>query len=232
MTRLLMASLIATLLMTSVACTSPMDTKITKENYSEVVEKIRKNSTEEEWKKVAAVMMLAKLGGITGKSEAELMEGKSFNEIIKNIKEGEEKESKAAKEREEKELKAAKDEADHAAKLTAMFEEVNWTKGVASDEYGIRKVVRLTLKLKNKTEKDLEAFEGRITVYDKLQNKLGAWNIKHTDKMKAGKADSMVYEFPTMDFRNNVKEIYNTKGSDLKFKFEATKVLLADGSTL
>lgn len=198
-----------------------MDKKITKENYSQIVEEVRKKASEEDWKKVEAIQMMARMGSLAGKSEMDILEGKSFNEIINNIKKNN-----------EAELKAAKEESDHAEKLTQNFEVVSWTKGTHSDEYGISKKVSISLELKNKMNRDVDAFEGHIFVYDKLQNQLGKFRIKETDVLKANSARKLSYEVSTVNFQNRVQEIYDTKGADLRFKFEATKVLLKDGTTL
>ncbi|WP_413612428.1 hypothetical protein [Bdellovibrio sp. HCB-110] len=209
------------ILFVSLGCTKPMDKKITKDNYNELLEDIRKNASEEDWKKVQAITMMAKMGSLAGKTEMELLEGKSFNQIIDNIKK-----------KNEADLKAAKDEEDKAEQLAQLFEVIEWRKSNKTDAYGITQSVILSLKLKNKMDKEMDAFEGSILVYDKLQNKLGEFLIKDTELLAAGAERKLSFNFSTIDFKNNVKEIYATNGKDLRFRFKPTRVLLKDGTTL
>lgn len=216
----LMMTMISLSLIT-VGCTKAMDKKITKENYDSLLEEIRKNASEDDWKKVQGIVMLAKMGRIAGKSEMDILEGKSFNEIIENFKK-----------KNEEELKAAKDEEDKSQQLAQLFEVIEWSKATKTDRYEISRSVILSLKLKNKMDKSMDAFEGSILVYDKLKNKLGEFHIKETQTLAAGAERKLSYDIPTIDFQNNVKEIYATNGSDLRFQFKPSKVLLKDGTTM
>lgn len=65
-------------------CTDPMDTKITRENYYSVMEKIRKTTSEKEWQQVQTIQMVARA---SKEGEVKFLEGNSFREIVDKLNE-------------------------------------------------------------------------------------------------------------------------------------------------
>lgn len=66
--------------------TNPMNTKVTRKNYDNVIERIRKNSSKDDYQKVQAVIAMAELASLgDNKDKINYLEGKSFNQMIKRI---------------------------------------------------------------------------------------------------------------------------------------------------
>ena len=203
---------------------NPMDTKITKENYEKVVEKIRKKASKEDYEKTEAIISLSKIASMGGDHIA-LIEGKSFNEIIINMQEAQERE-------EERRLQKARREAKKAEILGKYLESINWEKSTYTGKYGFNKSVVIKVLIKNKTNKNIDAFEGVINIFDKLKNQLASLGVKSTSSLKKNSQENVGWKFSTIDYENKMEEIYNTKAEDLYFEFKPTKVLLEDGKII
>lgn len=66
--------------------TNPMNTKVTRKNYDNVIERIRKNSSKDDYQKVQAVIAMAELASLgDNEDKIDYLEGKSFNQMIKKI---------------------------------------------------------------------------------------------------------------------------------------------------
>lgn len=77
--------------------TNPMNTKVTRKNYDNVIERIRKNSSKDDYQKVQAVIAMAELASLgDNKDKIDYLEGKSFNQMIKKIQKNLEEENKEA----------------------------------------------------------------------------------------------------------------------------------------
>ena len=74
------------------SCSNPMNKKLTKENYKEVLEEVRKGGRREEFEQVQSLMVVLKMQEVfTKQSVGETLEGRTFSEIIENIKDNAEK---------------------------------------------------------------------------------------------------------------------------------------------
>lgn len=216
-------------------CSNPMDEKITRTNYHQLIEKIKTKSSEDDRKKVAALVSLYKMGSIfSGQDEISLLEGKSFNEHIalfnermqKEAAEAKEQEIKEAKEKEEKD-KALAEENKRVEELTKKFEFSNYKKSTWESEYGIKRYLEIKLDVKNISEADIDAFEGWMTVYDKLDNKLARFYLKSTKLLRKGSVGKIETsrELNLFDSDDRVFEVKNTDLKDLKVKFSIEKVV-------
>ena len=77
--------------------TNPMNTKVTRKNYDNVIERIRKNSSKDDYQKVQAVIAMAELASLgDNEDKIDYLEGKSFNQMIKKIQKNLEEENKEA----------------------------------------------------------------------------------------------------------------------------------------
>ena len=77
-----------------------MNTKVTRKNYDNVIERIRKNSSKDDYQKVQAVIAMAELASLgDNEDKIDYLEGKSFNQMIKKIQKNleEEKGSRTTK---------------------------------------------------------------------------------------------------------------------------------------
>lgn len=159
-----------------------MNTKITRKNYDNVIEKIRKHSSKENYEKVQAVTAMAEMASWgEDKDKIDIIEGKSFNQMIKTIQKNIEQEEKEAEE--QKAISAKKQKIrDEYLKFD------NYTWEVKTVNYQNRLVI--TVEIENLKNVDIEAFEGVINISDKLDNNLGDFKIKNTKVIpKKAKAD-------------------------------------------
>ena len=77
--------------------TNPMNIKVTRKNYDNVIERIRKNSSKDDYQKVQAVIAMAELVSLgDNEDKIDYLEGKSFNQMIKKIQKNLEEENKEA----------------------------------------------------------------------------------------------------------------------------------------
>ena len=77
--------------------TNPMNIKVTRKNYDNVIERIRKNSSKDDYQKVQAVIAMAELVSLgDNEDKIDYLEGKSFNQMIKKIQKNLEEENTEA----------------------------------------------------------------------------------------------------------------------------------------
>lgn len=197
--------------------TNPMNTKITRKNYENVVETIRKNSTKESYEKVQAVIAMAEMASWgEDKDKIDIIEGKSFNQMIKTIQKNIEQENKEAEEQ-----KAISAEKQKIREKYLKFDNYTWE--VKTVNYQSRLII--TVEIENLKNVDIEAFEGIINISDKLDNTLGDFEIKNTKVIpKKAKADVNM-TFYDDEYYTEIKTISRQNG-DLYFSFTPTKLIV------
>jgi len=207
--------LVAILTLIITGCTNPMNTKITKENYDEVVKSVRAKSSSEEVKKMEAVLFMAKIGTLSGKTE-------SFNEIIKNLN------AKKDKQQEQQKRNVAQ-----SAKLTDFFKISGWKKESIQGRFEFDRKIRISFVITSKLDKEVGALEGAIFIFDKLDNELANIPIKMTSQnIKPADIVDLSSDFSIMDFGKNGDEVFNAQTQNLRFLFLVNRVRLADGTDL
>ena len=214
------------------SCNSTLDEKITKENLPDLLESIRKNENKEVYDQVQGIVKIAAFAKLGGKEPIDLLKGKSFNEHIKHFK-NKAKQAEAKKKADNlKKLQFAKEEEKRSEERSRYLEVITWSKKQVTDRYNINKKVQIGAKFKNKTSEDIDAFEGVIYIYDKLDNKLAELPVKNTSILKGNKENGLLWEFSTISYTNKMKEVFSSKATTLKFRFDITKLLLKNGKTL
>ena len=209
-----------------VSSSNPMNKALTKENYKAVVDEIRKESSAEDFQKVQGIMLMMTFAGVLSEDKKfnEVVKGKSFNDLIDHVKNRD-------KEREE-EAKAAEKKASQGVGEREKYLEIShWNKTTQTDAYSINKKVVIEVTARNKKSEAIDAFQGKVYIYDKLDNKLADLSVKATKGLAGKSKDKVVWIFSTIDFQNNMKEVYRSPASHLKFKFKSTKILLKNGKS-
>ena len=202
--------------------TNPMNTKVTRKNYDNVIERIRKNSSKDDYQKVQAVIAMAELASLgDNEDKIDYLEGKSFNQMIKRIQKNLEEENKEAEQ--QKIISAEKQKIrDEYLKFD------NYTWEVKTSNYQSNLII--TAEIENLKDIDIEAFEGIISISDKLDNNLGDFKIKNTKIIpKKAKAD-IDMTFYEDEYYSEIKVISRQSG-DLYFSFTPTK-LIVDGNEI
>ncbi len=197
--------------------TNPMNTKITRKNYDNVIKKIRKHSSKENYEKVQAVIAMAEMASWgEDKDKIDIIEGKSFNQMIKTIQKNIEQEEKEAEEQ-----KAISAEKQKIRDEYLKFDNYTWE--VKTVNYQNRLII--TVEIENLKNVDIEAFEGVINISDKLDNNLGDFKIKNTKVIsKKAKADVDI-TFYHDEYYTEIKTISRQNG-DLYFSFTPTKLIV------
>lgn len=201
--------------------TNPMNTKITRKNYDNVVEKIRKNSSKENYEKVQAVIAMAEMASWgEDKDKIDIIEGKSFNQMIKTIQKN--------IEQEEKEAEQQKAVAIEKQKIREQYFEVrSWSYDIVNI-HPYEKGVKIYLEAENKKNIDIDAFEGILTVKDKLGNIV--LETKLTCNINFPKKSEEVFNWTLseIDYYSAVKDIsqFNGKDGALTFYFDISKLIV------
>ena len=200
--------------------TNPMNIKVTRKNYDNVIERIRKNSSKDDYQKVQAVIAMAELVSLgDNEDKIDYLEGKSFNQMIKKIQKNLEEENKEAEQ--QKIISAEKQKIrDEYLKFD------NYTWEVKTSNYQSNLII--TAEIENLKDIDIEAFEGIISISDKLDNNLGDFkNTKIIPKKAKADIDITFYED---EYYSEIKDISRQSG-DLYFSFTPTK-LIVDGNEI
>lgn len=197
--------------------TNPMNTKVTRKNYENVIERIRKNSSKDDYEKVQAVIAMAELASLgSNEDKLDYIEGKSFNQMIKKI---------------QKNLQEEKREAEQQKAISAEKQKIrdgylnfdNYTWEVKTLNYQSNLII--TAEIENLKDVDIEAFEGIISISDKLDNILGNFKIKNTKIIpKNAKAD-IDMTFYEDEYYSEIKAISRQNG-DLYFSFTPTRLIV------
>lgn len=216
-----------------VGCSDPMDEKITKSNYPELLAKIKSRGSEDDQKKAVGVIMANEVRGFFAESDSSL-DGKSFNEHVAIFKDRFEKIEAEAKIQNEKE-RLAKEEKDRifneeVTKIheqTAMFEFSKYKKSNWETDHGIKRYVEITIEVKNVSDKEIDAYQGWLKVYDKLDNELANFYIKDTKLLKPKSVRKIASSRELNQFiQDRIEEVDRTPVEDLRFKFFIEKIVL------
>ena len=194
--------------------TNPMNTKVTRKNYDNVIERIRKNSSKDDYQKVQAVIAMAELASLgDNEDKIDYLEGKSFNQMIKKIQKNLEEENKEA---EQQKINSAEKQKIRDGYLK--FDNYTWE--VKTSNYQSNLII--TAEIENLKDIDIEAFEGIISISDKLDK-----NTKIIPKKAKADIDMTFYED---EYYSEIKAISRQSG-DLYFSFTPTK-LIVDGNEI
>lgn len=208
------------------ALTNPMNTKITKSNYYSVLEKVRKKATKDDFEKVQAIITMSELASLGGNENSlDYLEGKSFNQMIKQITKN--------LEEQEKDIVIQKNIAKEKSKIRKKYIEViSWSYDIINIK-PYEKGIKIYLEAKNKKNIDIEAFEGILTVKDKLGNSLLETTLTCNINFPKNSEEVFNWTVSEMDDYNAVKDIsqFDGKGDALTFYFDITK-LIVDGNEI
>lgn len=110
--------------------------------------------------------------------------------------------------------------------LTAKdLRESNYSAGIYDD------AITFALELGNRTGKDVRAFEGTLTFYDLLDNRILGSKLTITNGIKVGAKTTWKGELDYNQFMDSHQRLANEALENLKIEFRASKVLFGDGSS-
>jgi len=104
------------------------------------------------------------------------------------------------------------------------FNEADYMSGSYQDQ------ITMSLKFTNTTDKEIRGVEGVLTFYDIFDNKISATKVSYDKGIPA--SDSKVWESGTdyNQFMDEDIKLKNTELKDLKYKWEVSTIIYADGT--
>ena len=212
------------------SCNNPLNKKYNEDNLEkdarEIFESKKVDSTDMEY--MGMYIVRAKMSG-------EKLDGKTYNDILKNAKElrkKTEKEDAEAKALAEKTAKAEEEKRQTFAKILTValydkgFNKSDFDKGEFEDY--------LTYKIayENKSDKDIRAVKGSLLITDLFDTEIETINIVEDEGIPAGKTVMKVYTTKYNQFEDEDTRLKSKRMEDIKTVWTPEKIIFSDGSTL
>lgn len=208
-----------------IGCQNPMDKAYTKATFQSDLEAINKSESIDtsEAQMMAGYLMLSEF-------QKKNLEGKTYNQILTEAKMF--KKEQEEEERKQKELaeKAKREEEARIKKLqesvrVTIFEK-SFVKGDWEDGF------RFKFAIENLTDKEMRAFNGKITITDLFDKPLKSLNFTYDDPIKANANVKQTLYYDYNQFVNNDGLLKEKDLDDLKITWEPAKIIFKDGTTL
>ncbi|WP_111682823.1 hypothetical protein [Winogradskyella tangerina] len=200
------------------SCSSPLDRKYNEETFENDAKEIKEsgNLSEQDALIMAGWIMKSKLNGGN-------LEGMTYGEILKEAKD-------YKKEQEVLAEKVKLEEEDKRHRLGQALIVAMYDKGY--EEYNYQDYLTYSLAFENKTEKDIRAFKGSISIQDLFDSEIKSINLTIDDPIKAGSTFKGTYTTDYNQFRDEDVRLKNKDIADLKVVWIPQKIIFSDGSTL
>jgi len=212
------------------SCNNPLNKKYNEDNFEkdakEIFESKRVDSTDMVY--MAKYMMRAKMLG-------EKLDGRTYNDILKNAKElrkQNEKEDAEAKALAEKTAKEEKEKRQLFAKVLTValydkgFHKSDFEKG-DFDDYLTYKIA-----FENKSDKDIRAVKGSLLITDLFDTEIKIITIVEDGGIPAGKTVMNVYTTDYNQYNDEDTRLRSKRMEDIKVVWTPEKIIFVDGSTL
>tara|TARA_Y100000588_G_scaffold384159_1_gene474856 strand:+ start:328 stop:978 length:651 start_codon:yes stop_codon:yes gene_type:complete len=212
------AILLTLLIVLTIACSTPLDRKYSEETLETDAKEIKEsgNLSEDEALMMVGWIMRAKLNGTE-------LEGKTYGEILKEAKDYKQEQELLAE-------KAKLEEEEKRQRLGSALTVAMYNKGY--DEHDYQEYLTYSLAFENKTEKDIRAFKGSISIQDLFDTEIKTINLTIDDPIIAGETFKGTYTTDYNQFRDEDVRLKNKDMDDLKVVWTPEKIIFTDGSTL
>ncbi len=200
------------------SCSTPLDKKYSEETFETDAKEIKESGklSEEDAFIMAGWIMRSKLKG-------ENLEGKTYNEIIEEAKDYKKEQELLAE-------KAKLEEEEKRQRLGSALTVAMYDKGF--EKYDYQEYLTYSLAFENKTEKDIRAFKGSISIQDLFDTEIKSINLTIDDPIKAGETFKGTYTTDYNQFRDEDSRLKSKDMDDLKVVWTPEKIIFADGTTL
>ncbi|WP_452603160.1 hypothetical protein [Pontimicrobium sp. MEBiC06410] len=200
------------------SCSTPLDKKYSEETFETDAKEIKESGklSEEDALIMVGWIMRSKLKG-------EHLEGKTYNEIIKEAKD-------YKKEQELLTKKVKLEEEEKRQRLSSALTVAMYDKGF--EKYDYQEYLTYSLAFENKTEKDIRAFKGSISIQDLFDTEIKSINLTIDDPIKAGETFKGTYTSDYNQFRDEDTRLKSKDMDDLKVVWTPEKIIFTDGTTL
>jgi hypothetical protein len=200
------------------SCSGPLDKKYNEETLAEDGKEIKESGklSEDDTKLMAGWIVKAKLKG-------ENLEGKTYADILNEAKDYKKEQSILAE-------KVKKEEEEKRQRLGAALTVAMYDKGYEKQDYD--DYLTYSLAFENKTDKDIRAFKGSITMNDLFDVEIKTISLTIDNPIKAGQTYKGTYTSDYNQFRGEDSRLKNKKMADLKVIWIPEKIIFTDGTTL
>lgn len=210
--------ILITVLALLTACSGPLDKKYSEETLSDDAKDIKEsgNLNDEDAGIMAAWIVRAKLTD-------ENLEGKTYKEILAEAKD-------YKKEQETLAQRAKEEEEEKRQKLGAALTVAMYDKGY--EEYDYQKYLTYSLAFENKSDKEIRAFKGSISIQDLFDSEIKSINLTIDNPIPVGQIFKGTYTTEYNQFMDEDIRLKNKDMENLKVVWTPEKIIFADGSTL
>lgn len=201
-----------------ISCSTPLDKKFNEETLGDDAKEMRESGklTEEDAQIMAAWIVRAKL-------KDENLEGKTYGEIIEEAKDYQSEQEALA-------TKAKLEEDEKRQRLGAALTVAMYDKGFEKHSY--QEYLTYSLAFENKTEKDIRAFKGTISIQDLFDTEIKSISLTIDDPVLAGETYKGTYTTDYNQFMDEDTRLKSKDMDDLKVIWTPEKIRFVDGTTL
>ncbi|MDY2588199.1 hypothetical protein [Winogradskyella aquimaris] len=202
----------------SFSCSTPLDKKYSDETFEADLKEIKEDGklSEDDAMTLAGWIVRAKLKG-------ENLEGKSYNEIIKEAK-------NYKKEQELLTEKAKLEEVEKRQRMGQVLIVALYDKGY--EKYDYKDYLTYSFAFENKSNKDIRAFKGTISIQDLFNSEIKSISLTIDDPINAGSVFKGTYTTDYNQFRDEDVRLRNKDLEDIKVVWTPEKILFADGTSM
>jgi hypothetical protein len=200
------------------ACSSPLNKKYSESSFEADAKEIKESGklSEEDALIMTGWILKAKLTG-------DKIEGKTYSEIIEEAKD-------YKKEQEVLAEKVKLEEEEKRQRLSAALTVAMYNKGFSKYDY--QEYLTYSLAFNNKTDKDIRAFKGSLSIQDLFDSEIKSINLTIDDPIRAGETFKGTYTTDYNQFKDEDSRLKNKDMDDLKIIWTPEKIIFSDGSTL
>lgn len=201
-----------------ISCSGPLDKKYNEETLADDAKEINESGdlSDEDTKIMAGWIVRAKLTD-------EKLEGKSYSEILEEAKDYKKEQEKLAE-------KVKEEEKEKRQRLGSALTVALYDKGYKKYDY--EDYLTYSLAFENKTNKNIRAFKGSISITDLFDTEIKTISLTIDDPIEAHQIFKSTYTSDYNKFRDEDKRLKGKNMSDLKVVWTPEKIIFSDGTTL
>jgi hypothetical protein len=215
MKKILLITLVSFLIL---SCSSPLDKKYNESTFEVDAKEIKESGdlSQDDAQIMVGWIMRSKFKG-------ESLEDKTYNEIIADAKDYKKEQDALAE-------KVKKEEEEKRQRLGSALTVAMYDKGY--QEYDYQEYLTYKIAFENKTDKDIRAIKGSISIQDLFDTEIKAISLTIDDPIKAGETFKGSYTTNYNQFKDEDSRLKNKDMDDLKTVWTPIKIIFSDGTTL
>jgi len=211
-------SLLLVLVSITISCSSPLDKLYNERTVEQDAKEIKESGklSDEDAKLLIGWILKSKLSG-------KEIEGKSYSEIIKDAK-------NFKKEQRELAEKTKREEEAKRQRLGSALTVAMYKKGY--QEYDYQEYITYSLAFENKTDKEIRALKGKLTINDLFDTKIKSISLTIDERITSKGTHKGTYTTDYNQFKDEDVRLKSKDLDDLKVVWTPEKIIFSDGTTL